>query len=200
MRVGVLALQGAFREHILMLKKCGADAVEIRIPSELDDVDALIIPGGESTTISKLMMEYGFPKKIKAFARQGKPIMGTCAGLIILAGRQKGSKQNILNLINIDVLRNAYGRQIESREVDLEIPCLGKDAFHGIFIRAPQIEKAGPEVEALSKYQDKIVLAREGNIMVCSFHPELTNDTRIHKLFLESSQSKLFKAKKAGKT
>lgn len=184
MIVGVLALQGAFREHIRMAKMCGAQAREIRLPEELDNVDALIIPGGESTTISKLMLEYGFPGKIKSFARSGRPLMGTCAGLILLAASQQGKKQKLLNLIDVDVKRNAYGRQIESREVDIEIPAIGPEPFHAVFIRAPQVESAGPGVEVLATYQGKIVLARQKNILICCFHPELTDDTRIHKLLL----------------
>jgi 5'-phosphate synthase pdxT subunit len=130
------------------------------------------------------MLEYGFPAKLKAFVKSGKPIMGTCAGLILLAASQQGRKQKFLNLIDIDVKRNAYGRQIESREVDIDIPALGPQPFHAVFIRAPQIEGAGPGVQVLATYQDKIVLARQKNILICCFHPELTDDTRIHKLFM----------------
>jgi 5'-phosphate synthase pdxT subunit len=184
MKVGVLALQGAFREHVRMLRMCAEEALEIRLPEQLDGVDALIIPGGESTTISKLMTEYGFPGKIKSFAKSGKPVLGTCAGLILLAASQQGRKQKLLNLIDIDMKRNAYGRQIESREVDIEIPAIGPQPFHAVFIRAPQVESAGPGVEVLATYQDKIVLARQKNILICCFHPELTDDTRIHKYFL----------------
>lgn len=190
MVVGVLALQGAFREHVRMVKMCGAEAREVRLAGELDTVDALIIPGGESTTISKLMNEYGFPEKIKAFVKSGKPVMGTCAGLILLAARQQGRKQKFLNLIDIDVKRNAYGRQIESREVDIEIPAIGPQPFHAVFIRAPQVESAGPGVEVLAIYQDKIVFARQKNILICCFHPELTDDTRIHQFFLGMAAGK----------
>jgi len=190
MTVGVLALQGAFREHIRMVKMCGEEAREIRLPEELDGVDALIIPGGESTTISKLMEEYRFPGRIKSFVKSGKPVMGTCAGLILLAASQQGRKQKLLNLIDIDVKRNAYGRQIESREVDIEIPAIGPEPFHAVFIRAPQVENAGPDVEVLATYQGKIVLARQKNILICCFHPELTGDTRIHKLFLKMAAKK----------
>lgn len=190
MTIGVLALQGAFREHIQMLRMCGQEAREIRLPEELDSVDALIIPGGESTTISKLMREYGFPEKIKSFAKSGKPIMGTCAGLILLAASQQGRKQKLLNLIDIDVKRNAYGRQIESREVDIDIPAIGPRPFHAVFIRAPQVESAGPGVEVLATYQGRIVLARQKNILICCFHPELTDDPRIHELLLKMAAKK----------
>lgn len=184
MKIGVLALQGAFREHILMFRKCGVEALEIRLPEQLDEVDALVIPGGESTTISMLMNEYGFPERIRSFISSGKPVMGTCAGLIVLARKQRGTEQGLLPCIDIDVRRNAYGRQIESREVDIEIPSLGAEPFHAVFIRAPQIEGAGPGVEVLAKYRGRIVLARQKNILVSCFHPELTGDTRVHGLFL----------------
>ena len=185
MKIGVLALQGAFREHISTLRECGAEAVEVRLPREMEDIDALIIPGGESTTMSKLMVEYGFPETVRSFVKSGKPVMGTCAGLILLAERQQGAKQELINSIDIDVIRNAYGRQKESREADVDIPVLGEKPFHAIFIRAPQIESAGPSVEVLARYQGRIVLARQKNILVCAFHPELTSDTRVHRLFLE---------------
>lgn len=184
MVVGVLALQGAFREHALILKKQGVTAVEIRLPSQLGEIDALIIPGGESTTIAKLMLEYGFPERIREFAASGKPLFGTCAGLIVLAARVNGRKQSLLNLLDMDVKRNAYGRQIESREVDLTIDLLGKKPFRAVFIRAPQIRQIGPDVEPLAYYQDRIIMARSRNILVATFHPELTGDPRIHKYFL----------------
>ncbi len=185
MIIGVLALQGAFREHIKMIRNCGAEGVEVRLPSQLEGVDGLIIPGGESTTISKLMVEYGFPDEIKAFAAAGKAIFGTCAGLIVLADKVDGRQRTFLNLIDIDVKRNAYGRQIDSREVDLSIPFLTGAAFRAVFIRAPIIDKLGRAVEALAYYQDRVVIARQGNILVCSFHPELTGDSRIHRYFLD---------------
>ena len=183
MIVGVLALQGAFREHALMLRRNGINALEVRLPSQLAEVDALIIPGGESTTITKLMREYGFPARIKEFAASGKPVFGTCAGAIVLAGRVNGRRQTLLDLIDMDIKRNAYGRQIESREVDLAIDFLGKKPFRAVFIRAPQIIKVDPEVEPLAYYQDRVILARCRNILVSTFHPELTGDPRIHLYF-----------------
>jgi len=187
MKIGVLALQGAFREHLKMLKDCGEEGREIRLPDELDGMDGLIIPGGESTTITKLMLEYGFPEKIKSFAASGRPIFGTCAGLIVLADRIGGQRQELLNLIDIDVLRNAYGRQIFSREVDIPVPFLGAEPFRAVFIRAPVIVQAGKGVDALAGYQDRIVVARQGNILVSAFHPELTGDLRMHNYFLKMS-------------
>ncbi|HET6491326.1 MAG TPA: pyridoxal 5'-phosphate synthase glutaminase subunit PdxT [Syntrophales bacterium] len=185
LKVGVLALQGAFREHIRMLKSLGVDAVEIRLPGEIDEVDGLIIPGGESTTMRKLMADYRFFDTVREFAAAGKPVFGTCAGLIVMADRINGKKQDLLNLIDIDVERNAYGRQVESREADILSHSLGEEPFHAIFIRAPQILATGPGVEELARYQDQVVLARQKNILVATFHPELTGDARIHKLFLQ---------------
>jgi 5'-phosphate synthase pdxT subunit len=185
MKVGVLALQGAFREHIRMLKSLGVDAVEIRLPDEIDEVDGLIIPGGESTTMRKLMADFRFIDTLKEFAAAGKPVFGTCAGLIVIADRVNGKKQDLLNLIDIDVERNAYGRQVDSREADIPCQSLGEEPFHAVFIRAPQILGTGPGVEELARYQDKIVFARQKNILVATFHPELTGDARIHKFFLQ---------------
>lgn len=185
MTIGVLALQGAFREHLKMLRDCGSEGREVRLPSQLEGLDGLIIPGGESTTISKLMLEYGFPGRIKSLAASGRPIFGTCAGLIVLADRIGGRKQELLNLIDLDVLRNAYGRQIFSREVDLAMPFLGAEPFRAVFIRAPVIAEAGGEVEVLATYQDRVVVARQGNILVSAFHPELTGDLRMHDYFLK---------------
>lgn len=190
MKVGVLALQGAFREHIQMLKSMGVEAVEIRLPGELDEVTGLIIPGGESTTMRKLMGDYRLVEPIRAFAAAGKPVFGTCAGLIIMADRVDGKRQNLLNLIDIDVERNAYGRQAESREVDIYSKALGRKSFHAVFIRAPRIMGTGPGVEELARYRDQVVFARQKNIIVAAFHPELTGDARIHRLFLQGSRLK----------
>jgi 5'-phosphate synthase pdxT subunit len=185
MRVGVLALQGAFREHIRMLKSLGVETMEIRLPVELGEVDGLIIPGGESTTMRKLMADYGLIDSVKGFAAAGKPVFGTCAGLIVMADRINGEKQDLLNLIDIDVERNAYGRQVESREADIPGKVFGENLFHAIFIRAPRILGTGPGVEALALYEGQVVLARQKNILVATFHPELTGDARVHKLFLQ---------------
>jgi pyridoxal 5'-phosphate synthase pdxT subunit len=185
MKVGVLALQGAFREHIRMLKSLGVDAEEIRLPGEIDEVDGLIIPGGESTTMRKLMADYRFIDTIREFAAAGRPVFGTCAGLIVMADRVNGKKQDLLNLIDIDVERNAYGRQVDSREADIPCQSIGEKPFHAVFIRAPQILGIGPGIEELARYQNRVVLARQKNILVATFHPELTGDARVHKLFLE---------------
>jgi 5'-phosphate synthase pdxT subunit len=184
MRIGVLALQGSFREHINALRRCGVDTCEIRLPSMLKKVDGLIMPGGESTTISKLMIEYDFPEEMKNFFLSGKPIFGTCAGAILLADSVGGKKQDLLNLIDIDIERNAYGRQLASREIELDIKCMGPDPFRAIFIRAPIIESLGPNVLSLADYRGKSVMARQKNVMVSTFHPELTEDTRVHEYFI----------------
>ena len=183
--IGVLALQGAFREHRLMLERCGVQTLEIRKPEELDQVQGLVIPGGESTTIGKLMVEWGLMDKIKARAAQGMAIYGTCAGMILLAKEIVGSDQPRLALMDITVQRNAFGRQRESFEAEMNVPEFGSDAMRAVFIRAPYIEKAGPGVQVLAKVNERIVIARQGQFLATSFHPELTNDERVHRYFVE---------------
>jgi len=182
--IGVLALQGAFREHRRMLERCGVETVEIRKPEELDQVQGLVIPGGESTTIGKLMVEWGLMEKIKARAAQGMAIYGTCAGMIMLAKEIIGSDQPRLGLMDITVQRNAFGRQRESFEAEMDVPEFGDSPLRAVFIRAPYIEKAGPGVQALAKVNDKIVIARQGKFLATAFHPELTNDERVHRYFI----------------
>lgn len=183
MRVGVLALQGAVREHIGALKRCEADAVPIKRVEELKKLDGLLIPGGESTTIWKLIGKYGFEQEIREFYSSGKPIFGTCAGLILLANTVTGEEQK-LGLIDIEVSRNAYGRQVDSFESDLDISGIEGGSFNGVFIRAPQIITAGSTVQVMAKCGDLIVMARNDGTMVSTFHPELTRDDRIHKYFI----------------
>ncbi|MBP2641817.1 MAG: Glutamine amidotransferase subunit pdxT [Firmicutes bacterium] len=183
--IGVLALQGAFREHRLMLERCGVQTLEIRKPEELDQVQGLVIPGGESTTIGKLMVEWGLMDKIKARAAQGMAIYGTCAGMILLAKEIVGSDQPRLALMDITVQRNAFGRQRESFEAEMNVPEFGNEAMRAVFIRAPYIEKAGPGVQVLAKVNERIVIARQGQFLATSFHPELTNDERVHRYFVE---------------
>jgi 5'-phosphate synthase pdxT subunit len=173
MKIGVLAVQGAFREHAAMLRRLGADVVEVRLPEQLDGLDGLVIPGGESTAITRLMGLYGLDDAVKGFAA---PILGTCAGMIVL-GRER------LGLIDIAVERNAFGRQVASFETDLPIDG-ESEPFHAVFIRAPWITEAGPGVDILAEVDGHPVLAREGHVIVASFHPELTDDTRIHEQFL----------------
>jgi 5'-phosphate synthase pdxT subunit len=185
MKIGVLALQGAFREHIEALRELGVNAVEVRLPKQLDGLDGLIIPGGESTTIGKLAVQYGLAEAIRRYVSQGNPVYGTCAGMIMLS-KDVGMDQPLFGLMDIKVERNAFGRQLDSFETDLEIPALGREPFHGVFIRAPKIEEVGDEVEVLAKLDDGTpVAARQGKIIVTAFHPELTNDHRFHRYFLD---------------
>ena len=172
-RVGVLAVQGNFREHVAMLRRLGADAAEVRKPEQLDGLDGLVIPGGESTTFMRLMRLYGLDEAVRDFRGA---IFGTCAGMIVL-------DRNHLGLVDLDVERNAWGRQVHSFEAALDLE--GEDEpLTGVFIRAPWIEDAGPEVEILAEHDGHPVLAREGRVLVAAFHPELTEDTRVHERFL----------------
>jgi pyridoxal 5'-phosphate synthase pdxT subunit len=173
-RIGVLALQGNFREHASMLRRLGAEVVEVRLPEQLEGLDGLVVPGGESTTFMRLMRLYGLDEALRSFAA---PVLGTCAGMIVL-------DRNHLDLVDLEVTRNAYGRQTSSFEADLELA--GEDEpLRGIFIRAPRVLDAGPEVEVLAEHDGDPVLARQGRFLVASFHPELTDDTRVHERFLE---------------
>lgn len=184
-KIGVLALQGDVIEHVKMLRGLGVEAIEVRTPEDLAKVDALIIPGGESTTIGKLAMEYGLDRAIPARVRDGMPVYGTCAGMIALSKEARGGEPPLLRLMNIAVRRNAYGRQVDSFETDLDIPAFGGPPLHAVFIRAPLIEQVGPGVEVLASLDGKPVLARQGNILVSAFHPELTSDDRVHRYFVE---------------
>jgi len=173
LRIGVLAVQGNFREHVAMLRRLGAEAVEVRKPEQLDGLDGLVIPGGESTTFMRLMRRYGLDEAIRGF--EG-PVFGTCAGMIVL-------DRDHLGLVDLRVRRNAFGRQVASFEVDLDVA--GIDGpVRAVFIRAPWIEEVGPGVEVLAEVEGRPVLAREGRFLVASFHPELTDDTRLHERFL----------------
>jgi 5'-phosphate synthase pdxT subunit len=187
MKIGVLALQGAFREHVEMLRRMGVEAVEVRLPEELSAVDGLIIPGGESTTIGKIATQYGLIEPIREIVTQGKPVWGTCAGMIILA-KNVGMTQPLVGVMDVQVKRNAFGRQVDSFETDLEIPVLehGKEIpFHAMFIRAPLIESVGKNVQVLATLQDgTIVAAQQDNLLATSFHPELTHDARFHEYFV----------------
>jgi len=174
LRIGVLAVQGNFREHAAMLRRLHAEAVEVRVPAELDGLDGLVIPGGESTTFTRLMRLYGLDEAVREFDR---PVFGTCAGMIVL-------DRNHLGLVDLEVRRNAFGRQVASFETDLELPG-ESEPLRAVFIRAPWIEDVGPDVEVLAEVDGHPVLARQGRFLVAAFHPELTDDTRLHELFLE---------------
>ena len=188
MKIGVLALQGAFREHRLMVERCGVQAVEVRKPEQLADIDGLIIPGGESTTIGKLLNDWGLLEVIKTRAAAGMAIFGTCAGLILLAKDIVGSDQPRLGLMDIVAARNAFGRQRESFEADLQVAELGDEPVRAVFIRAPQIESAGAGVQVLASVNDKAVIARQGKLLVAAFHPELTTDDRLHRYFISMTE------------
>lgn len=186
MKIGVLASQGAFAEHIAVLRRLGVEAVPVRLPRGLRGLDGLVIPGGESTTISKLMQDYKLVNEIKDLARNGLPVFGTCAGMILLAKKVSDSRLEHLGLMDITVARNAFGRQRDSFEAELSIPVLGEKPFPGVFIRAPMIEQANGSVVMLARLTDGIgVAARQEKILVSAFHPELTDDLRFHRYFLE---------------
>jgi len=184
--IGVLALQGAFREHIYAIEALGARASAIRLPAQLDDLDGLIIPGGESTAISKLMESYGFYEPIVARHAQGMAVWGTCAGAILIAkdAIDGVEGQRGLELMDVTVRRNAYGRQVDSFEVDLDFAHIG-EVYRGIFIRAPWLESVGDDVEVLAEHDGHICAARQGRLMATTFHPELSGDPRVHRYFIE---------------
>jgi len=183
-RVGVLAFQGDVREHLRILEALDADAAPVKTPKQLESVDALVIPGGESTTIGKMTVRFGLLEPLRSAAENGLPLYGTCAGMIFLAGAVTEGDQPLLGVLDVVVRRNAFGRQNESFEADLDVK--GLDApFHAVFIRAPWIEKVGSEVEILSEVDDHPVMVRQGSILATSFHPELTGDGRIHQMLLD---------------
>ena len=203
MRVGVLALQGAFIEHENILARIGVEPVEVRLPGELEGLDGLILPGGESTTIGQVAERWGLLESIRAFARSGRPLWGTCAGMVLMAKEVVDgvSGQPRLELMDVVVRRNAFGRQVDSFEVGLEVPALGEEPFHAVFIRAPRIERVGKEVEILARLESvlspstslrasgvegggAVVAVRQGNLLATAFHPELTDDDRFHRYFL----------------
>lgn len=183
-KIGVLALQGDFREHIEMLKKCRADSSAVKLPEDLEDIDGLIIPGGESTAIGSLMQRRGLDKEIIKRHRKGMAIYGTCAGAILLAKNIAGSSQPRLNLLDMSIRRNDYGRQVDSFEAELNIEKIGK--FKGVFIRAPVIEKTDGGIKILSKLGNNPVFVQKGNILASTFHPELANDKRVHQYFIDA--------------
>lgn len=183
--VGVLALQGGVVEHVRKLLRSGANVIEVRTPADLARVDALVVPGGESTTVIRLLERFGLVGPIKARVRAGMPFWGTCMGMIVAAHDVADLGQETLDLIDITVRRNAFGRQIDSAEVPLAIPAIGEPPFPAIFIRAPWIERTGPKVELLAQRDGHGVMVREGNVLGTSFHPELTGDDRVHAYFLQ---------------
>jgi pyridoxal 5'-phosphate synthase pdxT subunit len=184
-RAGVLSLQGDFREHLETFERLGVDAVDVRRPEQLDSVDALVIPGGESTTIGKLASRYGFLPKLRERVDAGMPVWGTCAGAIFIAKTVPGHPHPLAELMDMTVERNAFGRQVDSFEADLAVPLLGEEPFHAVFIRAPRIAGTGASVDVLARLPDgTAVAARQGRLLATVFHPELTGDDRFHRYFL----------------
>ena len=182
----MLALQGAVREHLRAIRDVGADPVEVRLPRDLVDLDALILPGGESTTMRKLIDEYGLREPILSLARAGAPMLGTCAGMILLADRIADGDEPMFRLLDVQIQRNAYGRQLDSFEADLPVAGLGDEPLHAVFIRAPVVTSVGPRAEVLAVDPDgRPVAVRQGRVLATAFHPELTADRRVHRLLLE---------------
>jgi len=185
-KVGVLALQGAFDRHVQVLEGLGASGIEVRTPGDLASVDALVMPGGESTTMSMLLDSSGLRRPISERLSGGLPVLGTCAGMILLAARVADgrSDQRSFGAIDLDVRRNGYGRQVDSFEAELKVAGLA-EPFHGVFIRAPVVERIGEDVEVLARVDGSPVLCRHGTVLVAAFHPEMSNDDRIHGCFLD---------------
>ena len=183
MRIGVLSLQGAFREHLDTLDAIGVEGVRVREPGDLASVSGLILPGGESTTMRQLIDRWGLHDPILDLADRGAPIFGTCAGMIVLAAEIAGGEPPILPLLDVTVERNAFGRQLDSFEAELSVPVLGDTPVHGVFIRAPIIDRIGPDVDVLARLDDgRIVAVRQRNVIATAFHPELAGETRFHRL------------------
>jgi 5'-phosphate synthase pdxT subunit len=182
-RLGVLAVQGAFAEHLAILEQIGVSGVEVRLPADLDGVAGLILPGGESTAQRKLIDRWGLRQPILDLAATGAPVFGTCAGMILLARRIMDGDEPVFPLLDVDVKRNAFGRQLESFEGDVSVPVLGHAPVHGVFIRAPIVERVGPDVDVLARLEDgRIVAIRQRNVIATAFHPELAGETRFHRL------------------
>ena len=183
MKIGVLALQGAFAEHLDLLRQIGVEGVPVRLPQDLEGVSGLILPGGESTTMRKLISRWGLRGPILDLARQGAPLFGTCAGMIVLSREIADGDEPVLPLLDVSVRRNAFGRQLDSFEADLQVPVLGDVPVHGVFIRAPVVERVGPDADVLATLDDgRVVAVRERNVIATAFHPELAGESRFHRL------------------
>src|SRR3954464_15938870 len=183
MKIGVLALQGAFREHLQTLESIGVEGVPVRLPADLDGVSGLILPGGESTTMRHLIERWDLADPIRRLAASGAPLFGTCAGMIVLSSQIASGETPVLPLLDVTVERNAFGRQLDSFEADLQVPILGDRPVHAVFIRAPVIESVGPDVDVLARLDDgRIIAFCERNVLATSFHPELAGETRFHRL------------------
>ncbi len=183
----MLALQGAFARHVAAIERCGAEAFEVRTAGQLDRGDALVLPGGESTTMLKLLATFELVEPLRKLLADGLPVFGTCAGMILLAADVTDGRDDQISFgaIDLDVRRNGYGRQVDSFETDLRVAAIGEPALRAVFIRAPLVERAGPEVEVLASHDDVPVLCRSGSVLTSSFHPELVDDDRLHRYFLD---------------
>ena len=189
-RIGVLAVQGDFQEHLDTLRSIGVEGIEVRLPVDLDGVHALILPGGESTTMRLLIDRWGLRGPILELARQNVPLFGTCAGMIVLSKRIAGGEEPVLPLLDVTVVRNAFGRQLGSFEGEVVVPVLGDTPVHGVFIRAPVIDDVGPGVDVLARLEDgRIVAVRERNVLATAFHPELAGETRFHRLLATMAEA-----------
>jgi len=189
-RIGVLALQGAFAEHLDVLRQIGVDGVEVRLPRDMAGLSGLILPGGESTTMRKLIERWGLGRPILDLARSGAPLFGTCAGMILLAERIEDGDEPVLPLLDVSVKRNAFGRQLDSFEATLSVPVLGDQPVHAIFIRAPIIDRVGPDVDVLARLDDgRVVAVRQRNVLATAFHPELAGETRFHRLLATMAEA-----------
>ena len=185
MKIGVLAVQGAFAEHIDVLREVGVDGVPVRLPADLEGVSGLILPGGESTTMRKLIERWGLRVPISRLLDEGAPVMGTCAGMILLSRRILDGDEPVFPVLDVEIRRNAFGRQLESFETDLDVPLLGERRVHAVFIRAPVVERVGPSVDVLARLDDgRVVAVRERNVIATAFHPELAGETRFHRLLV----------------
>lgn len=193
LRIGVLAIQGGFEAHVQMLRRLGAQVTEVRLPADLGGLDALVIPGGESTTIAKGIESAGLEPAIRVHHESGRPVLGTCAGMIICDDAHLG-------LIDATAARNAFGRQLQSFEVELPLEGIGDEPLRAVFIRAPRVERHGPGVEVLASYEGHPVAIREGNVLACAFHPELTDDPRLHALFMAMATGTRSRAREEAET
>jgi pyridoxal 5'-phosphate synthase pdxT subunit len=183
MKIGVLAVQGAFIEHVRTFRSIGVETVEVRLPEHLDSVSGLVLPGGESTAQRRLIDRWGLRAPIERLAESGAPIFGTCAGMILLSREISGGEEPVFPLLDVSVERNAFGRQLDSFEADVDVPVLGAQPVHGVFIRAPIVDRAGPDVDVLARLEDgRIVAVRQRNVIATAFHPELAGETRFHRL------------------
>ncbi len=193
LRIGVLAIQGGFAAHLSVLRELGAETIEVRLPADLEGLDGLVIPGGESTTIAKGIESAGLTAAIRVHHEEGRPVLGTCAGMIVCGADHLG-------LLDVTTRRNAFGRQLQSFEADLAVEGIGEEPLRAVFIRAPWVERAGPGVDVLASYEGHPVAVREGSVLACAFHPELADDSRLHALFMAMTTGARRRAREEAET